>query len=175
MTNKEVFLKFCKLNKMMPYLVKKFYDTKIEDFIYNKDLNAYVNRRLTFDEHFNRCVRYNGLNGLYFEVFARLTNYGYNGTEEYRKSLKRWSYFVRNNVFLKDNVLNVGDEIEIRTFPGDTLKLTVTHVSVPYSSVSAKNERCNKTIYFSDILTVNGKKFEPDYYLKIKRKTYGID
>lgn len=176
MTEKEIFLKFCKLNKMMPYLVGKFYSSKVCDIMFDCKLNMYINRPLMFNEYFEKITKFSSMNSLFFDVFSRLTNYGYNGNEEYRKSVRKWDYFVKNNLFINENSLKVGDVVEARNFPGQIAKLKVEKISIPHSNITGYDENNKKRIVnFSDVFTVNGEAFKPNYYFKIRRKLYGIN
>ena len=176
MTDKELFIKFCKMNKLMPFLMTKFY--KKEPQLFKKYNGVYTQCKCNFDEYFKSKTR-SGLKiiDLYYCIFNELTRWGTEANDDYRRCLRKWRYFVKNNV--KYKTLKPGDKITYGCIlDGVTQEdCTVKEIYPEYGTVSVfcPSENRNRTIYLGWVRNVNGKPFVVDYYIKYKNKTYGIN
>lgn len=178
MTEKELFIKFCKMNKLMPFLMTKFYEKKPK--IYKRQNGKYSQYECNFDEYFHSklisCCTFFNLYHLFHKIFDELTSWGTETNDEYKKALRKWKYFVRSNVFCKN--IEIGDTIIYSFYNGGPkMEAVVKEVFKQYSTalVTNKEEKYDKVVYLDWIEEVNGNKFKKDYYIKYKGKTYGID
>ena len=92
---------------------------------------------------------------------------------EQNKMKKRLKYFLENNIKYDKIGINVGDEVVYAGpyghFIGTSRVATIDYMRGTVLLDSG---------YFCDfgsVKKVNGKDFEPFYYIKLKGKTYGID
>ena len=176
MTEKELFIKFCKMNKLMPFLMTKFY--KKQPIAYKRLNGTYVEYKCNFDDYFSSKVKNNyPILDLYHEIFNELTKWGTEGNDTYRKGLKKWRYFVKNNAKLKS--IKYGDKVTFSYFSNDTndINATVKEIYPEHGTALIKYEDdgIDRTIFISWIKKLNGEDFKKDYYIKYKGKTYGLD
>ena len=164
------------MNKLMPFLMTKFYKT--EPSLYKKYNGIYCQYKCNFDEYFASKLRGGyTVTDLFYNVFNELTRWGTDANDDYRKCLRKWRYFVNNNV--KYKTIKPGDKIEYSFFANDMrIKKAVVKEVYPQSGtvlVYDEEDRCNRIVYLGWIKRVNGNDFKIDYYIKYKGKTYGLD
>lgn len=83
--------------------------------------------------------------------------------------------FVSRNIFIK-NPPKEGDTITVTTFTNDEHDYKFIQFWDVYSSIQVKDELGRRFFYNTDrIKKLNGEPYEMDFYIKWKRKTYGID
>lgn len=180
MDKKEVFLKFCKMNGIMPIIMAEFYMKKPKLWMYHKELKRYILEEVGFENFFKCLSRSNDFEGLFRILTSRIFSREYKNSKEYKNLAKKWIYFIEKNVLIKDNSLKVGDEVLINNW-NSTKKGNVTKILVNYDciEISYPNKPhdgiCTLVTPFSTIAEINNKKPDIRYYIKYKGKTYGTN
>lgn len=116
MTGVQVFKWFCKEQKIMPLIRQLYYTIRPTD-------NGWRNypTYLSFDEYIGKMISSYG----FVDLMIRLENayyykIGWNKYDEFSKQHelpnlnKKWHYFVYHNIFIDEDVLKVGSEVEYR-------------------------------------------------------------
>lgn len=178
MDKKEIFLKFCKMNGIIPMVMAGFYREKPKLWMYHKESSKYIMEHVTFDNFFKCLVRANNLSWLFNVIGNKLFTKEFKRSNEYKRLLRRWEYFISHNVFIKESSLKIGDEILANEWD-TTRRGKIEKISVQTETVSVSfldtptNRTINSTLYLNSILEVNNKKPEIKYYIKYKNKVYG--
>lgn len=176
MTEKELFLKFCKIQGILPILKKWFYER--EPMIWVCQDSKYYQVKCDFNEYFKQKNRNHDLADLYYRVFCDITPGRCVNNETYKACFRRWRYFVKNNVILKS--LKPGDVVKYDWWnAGDnTCTGVVRDIMNDYGNVNVsetmESDR-KRTIAMHHIISVNDEKPVFDYCIKYKNKVYGLD
>lgn len=166
MTLEQIFYWFCKKEKVFT-LVKQLVNIRISYW------NKYKSKT---DEPWNPSTYfYNILSRGNDNFIATLLGFwgSYSLYQQYpvfRNVCRRWNYFVKHNIFLKDDCLKIGDKINYSTYWN---KEHGKIVSIVNPFIVNTNERNNVKIY--SIYKVNNETPNISWYIKRNRETYGLD
>ena len=161
----------------MPFLIKRFYDKA--PTLYMKRNGIYSSAKCNFDDYFKaKSMRFHhSMIDVFFDVFSELTNYGHDTNELYRKGLRKWRYFVKNNVKIK--TIKPGDNVEFfYNFLDHEVKngiVKTVYIETGIAIVKDSETNTDKSVNMYMINKVNGEPLSYDYYIKYKNKTYGIN
>ena len=92
MTEKELFIKFCKMNKLMPFLMTKFY--KKQPIAYKRLNGTYVEYKCNFDDYFYCDM---GAAGKLVGNFTILDEQDQENYEDYIKNNPNCNYKNKNS------------------------------------------------------------------------------
>ena len=163
MTYKDTFIIFCKRHKMLTRLMYNFEKMKPKKSIYNPSSRNYYYQDVHFDEYF-KMLNDNPYIDLQTTIFRKFL---FNSSEINRK----WAYFKKKNIQYDKMDLKIGDEVEYDAY-GVIKNSKVLKIDFMNNRILLE---VGAHISISSIVSVNGKKFKPFYYLKLNGKEYGID
>ena len=179
----QVFMWFCKENKLNPLIRELYY--KINPCSHHLS-NGYsiVREVMTFKEYISNIIHRNG----FIDVFTRIIHdyYCYNGWNAYAVLMERfdlsrvkqkWVYFVEHNIFICDECMKIGDSLNVTCLPHSRdAKIEVSSIDIPNCRVLAKdyvNGHFSRSIHFSYIFkTRDDGTYDAKYYIKRKGKLY---
>jgi hypothetical protein len=124
----------------------------------------------------NEYTYHNGFYGLFSELEYYFFGHDcMDRNENYSKAIRLWNGFVTRNILVK-NPPKEGDKLTIHTFGNTEEEYTFLKFYDAFRSVQVKDDTGRMFYYNVDrIKKLNGEPFELEFYIKWKRKTYGID
>lgn len=164
MTLFQVFLWFCKDNKMMRDVIK-IYQTRIYGDLFKRpSLSQFLEVKTKYGmlSAFFYALEY----GTYINT-DEFTDY----SENYKKGKVKWRYFLNKNVILSEDYIKIGDTVRVGDNSGEVIKIFTNDMSIIFASEYGKF-RVN---LFDERLEINGVKKEPSFIIKRKRKIYGTN
>lgn len=146
MSLEQIFYRFCKINNYYKIF------TKVTRLKFNEDFykgNCY----------FSKSCFYYGFDNL-IRPYNKKT-----------KDLKRrWQYFIVNCIFLDKSSIKNGDFVTVQTPKGEfTFKCKIINSLF----ISDEVTKCLHSAF--RIKKINGEERKPSWFIKYKRKVYGID
>ena len=188
MTAAQVFNWFCKEQRIMPIIREMYYTSRPHNQKYGN--GGIITEYLSLEEFMNSRLGMHGMTGM----FSNLTHtfyysVGWAKYDEFRDKYnipnieKKWLYFVKNNVHVKEDCLKIGDVIEYdyrhwgevgnivhEKRKGKVVSINLVGMTVMLQDIDDKRY-C--TLY-SNNLKESG--IELDFYIKRNRKEYyGVD
>lgn len=186
MTAREVFEYFCGKHRIKPFIRKAYLEMKPIDWaVYMSSIHRHfggnyvdssdVNNLLPFSKHFMNIFTSHGFNDMLYQVTS--TAY-YTYTRRYKKfsyAAKKWKYFSRHNIVVKESSLKIGDEVVISKTWASLKNITVKITSIDAETCSAIGmitDGSNKPyrVFFARPIVVNGEKREIEYAIKERGK-----
>ena len=169
MTLKQIFLRFCKKEKIYNSIVVSVNDTL------DKNLKSSIKLPTTFDEVFINKVKYGGIRNIIPSLlgYPYYITYFYAQYPGYRPIIRKWRYFVDNNILLDEKTLKIGDNILLKNFYGGGVNIKIDRI-INCETVSGLTEdgmRIDCNVF--NIKTVNGKPANINWIVKRNRKIYG--
>ena len=169
MTLKQIFLRFCKKEKIYNSIVVSVNDTL------NRNLKLLMKAPTSFDEVFINKVKYCGIKN----VIPGLLGFTYGGAyfyaqyPEYRIIMRKWRYFVDNNILLDEKTLKIGDNISLRNFFGKDVNIKIDRIinCINVSGLTENGMQTDCNVF--NIKTINGKPANINWIVKRNRKIYG--
>jgi hypothetical protein len=169
MTLKQIFLRFCKKEKIYNSIVLSVNDTL------NKNSKSLIKVPTSFDELFIAKVKYCGLRN----VIPSLLGFPYGGLYFYvqyprcKQIMRKWRYFIDNNILLNAQTLKIGDNISLSTFFGKNINIKIDRIinCIIVSGLTEDGMRIDCNVF--NIKTVNGKPANINWIVKRNRKIYG--
>jgi hypothetical protein len=194
MTPTQVFNWFCKEQGIMPNITMIYYKIHPKCNIWE---NGGIKRKyLTYDEY----VKSKLMNGSFSELFISIQNdyiftLGLDKYDEYSKGInlvnldKKWRYFAKNNIFIDEDCLKVGDVI---TFKVSDWRRVLLDNQNPYVDEAHRgrvdsidvgngiitiwdcNDDKSRTYYSNEFYNKNFNIFDFDlnFYIKRNRRKY---
>lgn len=164
MTAKEIFFDFCKENNIFELVQRKIRE--------NYKRYHYSPIQMLSEESFHRVLFKNGETNIFtYKLGYRYIKY--NRNTRWKKNLRKWNSFKRNNIILKVQILKDGDTIEYydKRYPNEIKDGIVTFVDLD----KKKTFICNYDEFdIGDIIRINGNEIPLDiFYIKQKGKIYG--
>lgn len=167
----EVFIKYAKIRGIMPFLKAK----ERNKVIATPDWHSWDIVYRNFKTYTNEYVLHNGFYGLFSELEYYFFGHDSMYNQDYNKAIRLWPGFVSRNILIK-NPPKEGDTITVTTFANDEHDYKFIQFWDAYRSIQVKDELGRRFFYNTDrIKKLNGEPYEMDFYIKWKRKTYGID
>lgn len=179
MTFYQVFLRFCKENKMMGDVLKIYYSRGYgtvtewghDEYFRFTPLRF---RRFSLENFIKMTVR----TYLSTHIFDRIESGSWKEencfidySKNYKIGKKKWRYFIKNNVKIDANYVKIGDKIEIDGFTrlkGNVCGIDLSDFSICYSD----GERYYNANIFDGRLLINGEHKEPQFYIERKKQFY---
>jgi hypothetical protein len=168
----EVFIKYAKIRGIIPFIKARERGKVIQvpdwhswDMVF-KDFKTFANE---FTYH-------NGFYGLFSELEYYFFGHDCSQiNQDYNKALRLWTGFVNRNIFLK-NAPKEGDKLTLLAYNNREEDYKFLKFYDGYRSLQVKSDS-GRTFYYNvdRIKKLNGEPYELDFYIKWKRKTYGID
>lgn len=171
----EVFFWFCKEQKIMDIIFKKYHEKTPSVWKYSEN-NGMYQKYLSLKDAIEYCASY-GFDSIFWKLFSNRTN----ENERYRKARAKWNSFAKNNILFSDKFVKVGDTIELdlcfpRLIPlhGVVSEIPKTFNGSVLVRLDDGKERTVGLLGRSD-LKINGEERTPEFCIKRKRKLYGVN
>jgi len=171
----EVFFWFCKEQKIMDVIFKKYHEKTPKVWNYSENGMAYQSN-LSLKDAIDCCISY-GIDTIFWRLFSNKID----DNERYKKAKAKWTKFSKNNILFSDKFVKVGDTIEfgLRSERHILLHGVVSEIPKTFNgSVLVRLDDGKEiTVGLLDrsYLKINGEEKTPEFYIKRKRKLYGAD
>jgi len=171
----EVFFWFCKEQKIMDVIFKKYHEKTPKVWNYSENGMAYQSN-LSLKDAMDYCIS-SGIDTIFWRLFSNTID----DNERYKKARVKWTKFSKNNILFSDKFVKIGDTIEFgMRFPirvslhGIVIEIPKTFNGSVLVRLDDGEERAIGLLGRSD-LKINGEERTPEFYIKRKRKLYGVD
>lgn len=158
----------------MDVIFKKYHEKTPSVWKYSEN-NGVYQKYLSLKDAINYCIS-SGINTIFWSVFSNPIN----DNERYKKARTKWNKFSKNNILFSDKFIKVGDTIEfglfIRRIP---LHGVVCEIPKTFNgSVLVRlddGEKVTVGLLGKTNLKINGELRTPEFYIKRRKKIYGIN
>ena len=109
--------------------------------------------------------------------YLQVKNRSLTENPRYKKARSKWNAFSKNNIKFSDDFIKIGDTIEATGSWGTIYRGTVVGFPKEFSGAFRKNNGEESTANILDCSTIkiNGVEKKPEFYIKRRRKIYGIN
>lgn len=124
----------------------------------------------------NRMLAF-GFHNIFWDLQVR--NSSLTENPRYKKARSKWNAFSKNNIKFSDNFIKIGDTIEATDSWGTICIGTVVGFPKEFSGAfrirKNNGEESTASILNFSTIKINGVEKKPEFYIKRKRKIYGIN
>ena len=124
----------------------------------------------------NRMIAF-GFHDIFWDLQVR--NRSLTENPRYKKARSKWNAFSKNNIKFSDNFIKIGDTIEATDSWGTICIGTVVGFPKEFSGAfrirKNNGEESTASILNFSTIKINGVEKKPEFYIKRKRKIYGIN
>ena len=124
----------------------------------------------------NRILAF-GFHNIFWDLQVR--NRSLTENPRYKKARSKWNAFSKNNIKFSDNFIKIGDTIEATDSWGTICIGTVVGFPKEFSGAfrirKNNGEESTASILSFSTIKINGVEKKPEFYIKRKRKIYGIN
>ena len=124
----------------------------------------------------NRILAF-GFHNIFWDLQVR--NRSLTENPRYKKARSKWNAFSKNNIKFSDNFIKIGDTIEATDSWGTICIGTVVGFPKEFSGAfrirKNNGEESTASILNFSTIKINGVEKKPEFYIKRKRKIYGIN
>ena len=124
----------------------------------------------------NRMLAF-GFHNIFWDLQVR--NRSLTENPRYKKARSKWNAFSKNNIQFSDNFIKIGDTIEATDSWGTICIGTVVGFPKEFSGAfrirKNNGEESTASILNFSTIKINGVEKKPEFYIKRKRKIYGIN
>lgn len=124
----------------------------------------------------NRMLAF-GFHDIFWDLQVR--NRSLTENPRYKKAMSKWNAFSKNNIKFSDNFIKIGDTIEATDSWGTICIGTVVGFPKEFSGAfrirKNNGEESTASILSFSTIKINGVEKKPEFYIKRKRKIYGIN
>lgn len=124
----------------------------------------------------NRMLAF-GFHNIFWDLQVR--NRSLTENPRYKKARSKWNAFSKNNIKFSDNFIKIGDTIEATDSWGTICIGTVVGFPKEFSGAfrirKNNGEESTASILNFSTIKINGVEKKPEFYIKRKRKIYGIN
>ena len=172
----EVFFWFCKEQKIMDIMYKMYHEKNLGTWRYDGVYGTYFQPMSLREFLTNRMLAF-GFHDIFWDLQVRDRSLTEN--PRYKKARSKWNAFSKNNIKFSDDFMKIGDTIEATSSWGTIYRGTV--VDFPKEFFGAfrirKNngEESTASILGCSTIKINGVEKKPEFYIKRRRKIYGIN
>ena len=171
----EVFFWFCKEQKIMDVIFKKYHEKTPSVWKYSEN-NGVYQKYLSLKDAIDYCIS-SGIDTIFWRLFSNSIA----DNERYKKARAKWNSFAKNNILFSDKFVKVGDTIECGIYFPRLMHLHGVVSEIPKTfngSVSVRldnGEEMRVCLLGRNDLKINGEEKTPEFYIKRRRKLYGVD
>lgn len=172
----EVFFWFCKEQKIMDIMYKMYYEKKLGTWKYDSIYGAYFKPMSLKEFLTNRILAFG-----FYDIFWDLQPRNRTITENlrYKKARSKWNAFSKNNIKFSDDFIKIGDTVEATSSLGVLYRGIVIGFPKEFSGAfrikKNNGEEHTASILGCSTIKVNGVEKKPEFYIKRKRKIYGVN
>lgn len=124
----------------------------------------------------NRMLAF-GFHNIFWDLQVR--NRSLTENPRYKKARSKWNAFSKNNIKFSDSFIKIGDTIEATDSWGTICIGTVVGFPKEFSGAfrirKNNGEESTASILNFSTIKINGVEKKPEFYIKRKRKIYGIN
>lgn len=124
----------------------------------------------------NRMLAF-GFHNIFWDLQVR--NRSLTENPRYKKARSKWNAFSKNNIKFSDNFIKIGDTIEATDSWGTICIGTVVGFPKEFSGAfrirKNNGEESTASILNFSTIKINGVEKKPEFYIKRRRKIYGIN
>ena len=124
----------------------------------------------------NRMLAF-GFHNIFWDLQVR--NRSLTENPRYKKARSKWNAFSKNNIKFSDNFIKIGDTIEATDSWGTICIGTVVGFPKEFSGAfrirKNNGEESTASILNFSSIKINGVEKKPEFYIKRRRKIYGIN
>ena len=124
----------------------------------------------------NRILAF-GFHNIFWDLQVR--NRSLTENPRYKKARSKWNAFSKNNIKFSDNFIKIGDTIEATDSWGTICIGTVVGFPKEFSGAfrirKNNGEESTASILNFSTIKINGVEKKPEFYIKRRRKIYGIN
>lgn len=162
----------------MDIIFKKYHEKTPKVWNFPKNGGAYQSN-VSLKDAIDYCITSgtSGINTIFWRLFSNTID----DNERYKKARAKWTKFSKNNILFSDKFVKVGDTIEFDIcFPrpillhGVVSEIPKTFNGSVLVRLNDGTERTVGLLGRSD-LKINGEERTPEFYIKRRRKLYGVD
>lgn len=172
----EVFFWFCKEQKIMDIMFKMYNKKKLGTWKYDSVYGSYF-EPMSLRDFLRKRIFTFGFSDIFWDLQPRDRVLVDN--PKYKKARSKWNAFSKNNIIFSDNFIKIGDRIDAESSWG--IEYSGTVVSFPKDfcgSFKIKNDEGREitaTILGCTTIKINGIEKKPEFYIKRRRKIYGVN
>ncbi len=124
----------------------------------------------------NRMLAF-GFHNIFWDLQVR--NRSLTENPRYKKARSKWNAFSKNNIKFSDNFIKIGDTIEATDSWGTICIGTVVGFPKEFSGAfrirKNNGEESTASILNFSSIKINGVEKKPEFYIKRRKKIYGIN
>lgn len=124
----------------------------------------------------NRMLAF-GFHNIFWDLQVR--NRSLTENPRYKKARSKWNAFSKNNIKFSDNFIKIGDTIEATDSWGTICIGTVVGFPKEFSGAfrirKNNGEESTASILNFSTIKINGVEKKPEFYIKRRKKIYGIN
>ena len=124
----------------------------------------------------NRMLAF-GFHDIFWDLQVR--NRSLTENPRYKKARSKWNAFSKNNIKFSDNFIKIGDTIEATGSCGTICIGTVVGFPKEFSGAfrirKNNGEESTASILNFSTIKINGVEKKPEFYIKRRKKIYGIN
>ena len=174
----EMFFWYCKEKKIMDVIFKMFYSRNLGTYRFDGYDTFFENLSLK-----DFLIEMFGSYG-FLDIFWRFQKVKdeFSEIDKYKKARSKWNAFVKNNLHFSEEYVKVGDKIEVEPGYQGMVGTVIEIPEIIDGSIKICLEGSNRNYnipllayHKNKQLKINGEIKEPKFYIKRRRKIYGID
>jgi hypothetical protein len=172
----EVFFWFCKEQKIMDIMFKMYNEKKLGTWKYDGIYGSYF-QPMSLNEFLTKRMLAFGFTDIFWDLQPR--NKSLTENLRYKKARSKWNAFSRNNIMFSDDFIKIGDRIEASNSWGVIYQGTVSSFPKDFCGsfriITNDGREISATIFGCSTIKVNGVEKKPEFYIKRRRKIYGVN
>lgn len=156
-------------------MFKMYYEKKLGTWKY--DTNGTYFQPMSLREFLTNRMLVFGLHDIFWDLQSR--NRTLTENLRYKKARSKWNAFSKNNIKFSDDFVKIGDTVEATSSLGTLYSGTVIEFPKEFSGAfrikKNNGEESTASILGCSTIKVNGVEKKPEFYIKRKRKIYGVN
>ena len=157
-------------------MYKMYHEKNLGTWKYDGAYGAYFQPMSLKEFLTNRMLAF-GFYNIFWDLQVR--NRSLTENPRYKKARSKWNAFSKNNIKFSDNFIKIGDTIEATDSWGTICIGTVVGFPKEFSGAfrirKNNGEESTASILNFSTIKINGVEKKPEFYIKRKRKIYGIN
>ena len=160
----------------MDIMYKMYHEKNLGTWKYDGAYGTYFQPMSLKEFLTNRMLAF-GFHNIFWDLQVR--NRSLTENPRYKKARSKWNAFSKNNIKFSDNFIKIGDTIEATDSWGTICIGTVVGFPKEFSGAfrirKNNGEESTASILSFSTIKINGVEKKPEFYIKRKRKIYGIN
>lgn len=157
-------------------MYKMYHEKNLGTWKYDGAYGAYFQPMSLKEFLTNRMLAF-GFHNIFWDLQVR--NRSLTENPRYKKARSKWNAFSKNNIKFSDNFIKIGDTIEATDSWGTICIGTVVGFPKEFSGAfrirKNNGEESTASILNFSSIKINGVEKKPEFYIKRRKKIYGIN